>query len=126
MLSCKVVSSPNGPLILAFIGLSNHGAISFAWIYRQRFSTLNALEGVVAVHGREDTEKELILSREFVCTSRTGMPKPPSQVVALESNLDPMIHMEADSEVNVEADGELLAEVGAEWDTMEVTESLDE
>jgi len=54
------------------------------------------------------------------------MPKPPSWVVVLESNLDPLIYMEADSEVNVEADGELLAEVGAEGDTMKVTESLDE
>jgi hypothetical protein len=86
---------------------------------------LNAFEGVVAIHSDKDAEDKLSLSSEFVCASRTGMTKPPSWVVALESNLDPLIHTETDGEVDVKADGELLAEVGAERDSVEVTESLD-
>ena len=83
-------------------------------------------EGVVAIHGDKDVEKRLSHSSEFVCASRTGMAKPPSCVVVLESNMDLLIHRETDSEIDAVANGELLVEVGAKGDSVEVAKSLDE
>lgn len=52
------------------------------------------------------------------------MSKPPSRVVTLESNLDSLIDTEMNSKENVIADRELLAEVWAKGDSMQVTKSL--
>ena len=52
------------------------------------------------------------------------MSKPPSWVVALESNLDSLIHTETDSEEDVIADRELLEEVWANGNSMQVTKSF--
>ena len=43
----------------------------------------------------------------------------------LESNLDPLIHMEENGKVDIEANGELLAEIWADGNTVEIAEHLD-
>ena len=53
------------------------------------------------------------------------MTKPPAWIVALESNLDPLIHAEENGEVDIEANGKLLAEIRAEGNTVEIAECLD-
>ena len=58
---------------------------------------LNALKGVVAVHGEKNAETKWSFPFKFVCASRTGMLKPPSWVVALESDLDSLSYTETDS-----------------------------
>jgi hypothetical protein len=82
-------------------------------------------EGVIAIHGDEDAEEQLGFSSELVGASRTGMMKPPAWIVALDSNLDPLIHTKENGEVDIKANGELLAEIWAEENTMEITECLD-
>jgi hypothetical protein len=52
------------------------------------------------------------------------MTKPPSRIISLESSLNTLINAISNGEVNVEADGELLTEVRAEGDAMEVTKCL--
>ena len=53
------------------------------------------------------------------------MTKPPSWVIALESDLDSLFHTEKDGKVDIVADGELLAEVRTKGDSMEVAKSFD-
>ena len=72
---------------------------------------MNAFKGVVAVHGDKDAETKWSFFHKFVCTSRTGMTKPPTCIIAAESDLDSLIHMETDSEEDIIAYGELLVEV---------------
>ena len=110
-LSRSVVASSNAPLVFAFVRVSDHRGIPIAWIRRCRFSTLNAFKGVVAVHGDKDAEMKRSFFCKFVCTSRTGMMKPPTCIITAESDLDSLIHMEMDGKEDIIAYGELLAEV---------------
>jgi len=85
---------------------------------------LNVFEGVIAIHGDEDAEKKLRFSSELVGASRTGMMKPPAWIVVLESNLDQLIHTEENGKVDIKANRELVAEIWAEGNTMEIAEHL--
>ena len=53
------------------------------------------------------------------------MTKPPACIVTAESDLDSLIHTEMDSKEDIIAYGELLVEVRAKRDSMEVTKSFD-
>ena len=59
-----------------------------------------------------------------MCASGTCMTKPPSRIISLESSLNALIDPILNGEVNIKADGELLMEVRAEGDAMEVTQCL--
>ena len=124
LLSCNVVSRRHCPLVLVFVGLSNHWG-SIPWIWRSMFSTLNAFEGVIAIHGDEDAEEKLGFFSELVGASRTGMTKPPAWIITLESNLDPLIHTEENREVDVKENRELLVEIWVGGNAVEITERLD-
>jgi hypothetical protein len=52
------------------------------------------------------------------------MTKPPSRITLLESSLNALIDLILNGKINVKADRELLMEVRAEGDGMEVTQGL--
>ena len=81
-------------------------------------------EGVISVHGNKHAEDQLNFTSKFMCASGTCMTKPPSRIILLESSLNVLINLILNREVNIKADGELLTEVRAEGDAMEVTQCL--
>lgn len=83
---------------------------------------LDALKGVVSIHGDKYAEDQLRFSSELVGASRTCMTKPPSQIIALEGSLNALINTVANGEVHIEADRELLTKVRAEGDAVEIAE----